>query len=41
MVVFGNGLDLKKCIGTVADLIDVRKKKVIMFLYKKVKFFIL
>jgi hypothetical protein len=40
MAVFGNGLDLKKCIGTVANLINVRKK-IIMFLYKKVKFFIL
>jgi hypothetical protein len=33
-IVFGNGLDWKKLIGTIVDLIDVRKK-VIMFCIKK------
>jgi hypothetical protein len=34
LVVFGNGLDWKKLIGTVADLIDMRKK-VRMFCMEK------
>jgi hypothetical protein len=34
MVVFGKGLDWKKWIGTVADLID-RRKKIRMFCIEK------
>ena len=39
MGVFGNGLDWRKWINIVTDLIDVKKKENI--LYKKVKFFVL
>jgi hypothetical protein len=37
---FGNGLYLKKWIGIVVNLIDV-KKKVRIFCIKKMKFFVL
>ena len=40
LAVFGNGLDWRKLISTVVDLIDVRKKSKNV-LYKKVKFFYL
>ena len=36
MAMFGNGLDLSKWTGTVADLIDVKKQGKNV-LYKKVK----
>jgi hypothetical protein len=35
MAVFGKGLDWKKWIGTVADLINMRKKKVRIFCIEK------
>jgi hypothetical protein len=41
MAVFGSGLDLRKWIGIVADLIDVGKKKSKNILYRKAKFFVL
>ena len=39
MAVFGNGLDLRKWTGTIADLINVRKK-LEYFVYKNEFFYL-